>query len=97
MKEEGSLAAVEQTDNSESQVQHESLLSHGCEEGTHHRGCVRSFVLLKASEAFSLLPVLVNPSLLLFLFWMLRFEERANSRKSMESSESGQSAGDHEE
>lgn len=54
-------------------------------------------MLLKASEAFPLLEVLVNPSLLLFLFWMLRFEERANSRKSMESSESGQSAGNHEE
>lgn len=59
---------------SESQVQHESLLSHGCEEGTRHRGRVRSFMLPKHLK-HSQLPVLVNPSLMLFLFWMLRFEE----------------------
>lgn len=75
MEEESGLAAVEQTDIL---VNHRFNMSHCChtivKKAHVTGGCVRS-VLPKASEAFPLLPVLVNLSLVLFLFGMLHFEE----------------------
>lgn len=76
MEEESALAAVEQTDML---VNHRFNMSHCCHTVVRKAhvtgGCVRSCVLPKASEAFPLLPVLVNLSLLLFPFWMRHFEE----------------------
>lgn len=76
MEEGSGLAAVEQTDIL---VNHRFNMSHCCHTVVKKAhiigGHVRSCVLPKASEAFPLLPVLVNPSLVLFPFWMLRFEE----------------------
>lgn len=76
MEEGSGLAAVEQTDIS---VNHRFSMSHYCHTVVKKAhvtgGRARSCVLPKASEAFPLLPVLVNQSLLLFPFWMLHFEE----------------------